>query len=285
MVARDLQSRRDLMETLEHQVIPRLVMAHCSETYRVPVCRDGAGRGSGPMGPSERDVARLAEAAVAPDPRLATALVAEMLERGVELDETLLDYVGAAASLLGAQWADDRRSWSDVTLGAGNLQRAIQWLSPSAMMPVVHRGLLVLTVAPGEQHTMGMHLLAELARREGWGVHAQPSLTESELLGLVEREYVTAVGVSAADADRLVGLGALVTDIRRQSHHVGIEIFIGGSAEGLAEVAERHGVQYAADARTALQMLDRIDATNQPGQATPGDTAAPPGASDVRVAG
>lgn len=243
--------RAELVKTLEQQVIPRLVMAHCGDMYEAQSCRDAR------VLPTGTEIEALADAAVRSDTRQVAELVEAMLRQGLTLESTLLDYVGPAAALLGAQWADDLRSWTDVTLGTGTLQRVVQVLSPNATAPVINRGLVVLMAAPGEQHTVGLHILGELMRREGWGVHVQPSLSEHELLGLVESELVNAVGISTTDAERLGGLSEFVSQIRKRSLNPDVEIMLGGSANGLSRLANKHGIFYAVDAREALHALER----------------------------
>jgi len=243
-------ARSGLMKTLEQQVIPRLVMAHCGDMYEAQTGRPVR------IPPNRGEVEALAEAAVRHDTRHVAEMVEAMLRQGLSLESALLDYVGPAAAHLGAEWADDLRSWTDVTMGTGTLQRMVQVLSPSVAMPVLRRGLVLLMAAPGEQHTLGLHILAELLRREGWGVHAQPNLSSVELLGLVEREHVHAVGISASDVDRLEHLAELVDEVRTRSSNAGIRIVLGGSAEGLHDLARQHGIFHSTDARTALVELD-----------------------------
>ena len=74
-----------------------------------------------------------------------------------------------AARLLGDRWSDDLCTFMDVTLSVALLHRAYRNALPDDE-PTHQEGRIVLTAAPGAQHTLGMSLTAARLRRAGWEV-------------------------------------------------------------------------------------------------------------------
>ncbi|MEM7607620.1 MAG: hypothetical protein AAF411_19880, partial [Myxococcota bacterium] len=159
---------------------------------------------------SEAELQHLAELAV--DAR-SSDLLAQVrglaMRHGWSTEEVLFKCIGGVANYLGERWLVDGMSFSDVTFGSDTLQRAIAEIGYEAEGPLVHREIIVLTAAPGEQHVLPIYALAETLRSQGWETHVEAQMDSSDLLDLVASEPVAAVGVTCKSVDRLVGLEGL----------------------------------------------------------------------------
>jgi methanogenic corrinoid protein MtbC1 len=238
-----------LLATIEHRVIPELLLAHCSD----PSCRKFP---ADSRLPTESEVIELTTLAC--DGLASTLVFIEALAReGISLPTLLLELVAPAARLLGTQWESDERSFSDVTVGLGTLQQIVHVLGPTFAPGIGHRGLVVLVSLRSDQHTLGLHILGEFLRRAGWGVHVAPGMPEAELRTLVASERVEMVGISARNSDGFEALARLVASVRASSLNPDVAIMLGGSGE-LAARAQQLGATFCADPPAAVQWLDRL---------------------------
>ena len=181
-------------------------------------------------------------------------------EEGLPIQGVLLDVIAPAARLLGEQWLDDERSFSDVAVGLGMLQRLVAVIGQKVEAPVTKEGLVVLSAAPGEQHTLSLHVLAELLRTQGWAVHVEPVADETALLELLARESISAIGFTVNNDALVRHLGPLLERIHALQPSA--QVMLGGAAAGLSEVAERFGAQHCLSGRDALDCLGSAPASS-----------------------
>jgi MerR family transcriptional regulator, light-induced transcriptional regulator len=240
----------NLLEVIESEIIPRLMMVHRADPLRLPTCPDSR------LPPSSEEIAKLARIAIRHDLPGALHFIEQLCLGGLSLEAVLLELVGPAARLLGEQWQSDQRSFTEVSAGLGTLQQVVHVLGPSFAPSTEHRGLVVLLPAPGEQHTLGLFLAAEFLRRSGWGVHVNPSMSESELLQILRTERVELVGISVSNDHLLGPLASLIRAIRQASCHAGTKVMLGGSLD-LREFAAQHGTLFCTgDPREAVRDLE-----------------------------
>lgn len=254
-----------LARVIESEVIPRLVLARRTEDGRAgPVATGGAP-------PSVEEVMTLAGLVVDHDLPEALAFVERVRERGVSVESVYLDLLAPAARELGRQWEDDRRTFSEVTVGLWRLHQLLYELSPifqrDAVAPSSDLRALLVT-APGEQHSFGLAMTAEFFRRAGWLVSGGPLLSGEDLPTLVHREWFAIVGISAGSGARLDSVARAIHEIRRASRNRALGILVGGvafgghpervalvGADGCADDARRAPLQ----ARALLDLLVRRD--------------------------
>ncbi|HJL15012.1 MAG TPA: hypothetical protein RMH99_05110 [Sandaracinaceae bacterium LLY-WYZ-13_1] len=240
----------DLLTTIETQIIPRLLLAERPAAPELEACPEVR------LPPTEDEVAAFATLAVAQDVEGLLETVAEMSNDGLSPESILLDLVGAASRLLGAQWEDDERSFSEVTLGTGSLQRVVAVLGRRYEQPRGRHGLVALISVFGEQHSLPLHLLGELCRRNGWSTHVRPGIDEDELLDLVANDPVVMVGVTCKDTRRIDDVAALLADVARTSQNPDILLVVGGSPD-LVEHAPAMGAKYCRSMQEAVHELSR----------------------------
>lgn len=243
-------SQRDLLATIESEIIPRLMLAHRVDVRAAP-CSDSR------LPPSDDEVYEFARIAACHDLPGALSFVEALCRQGLALESILIDLVAPAARLLGEQWKADLRSFTEVSAGLGTLQQVVHVLGPSFAPGLPHRGLVVLVVAPGEQHTLGLYVVGEFLRRAGWGVQVAPSMTAAELVKLVASERVEMLGISVSNTELLEPLADVIAAVKGASRNANLTIMLGGSLD-LDEYAAQNGVLLcAADPREAVRWLEQ----------------------------
>ncbi|MGF1466639.1 MAG: B12-binding domain-containing protein [Sandaracinaceae bacterium] len=238
------------MTTIEQQIIPRLLVAHAAGAVPLDVCPDAR------LPPTVDEVLDFAALAARDDVAGILESIEAMMRAGLTMETVLLDALGPAARALGEQWLEDERSFAEVTLGLGALQRVVAVLGRGVETPLSHRGLIVLMAAPGEQHTLAILILGELLRQAGWAAHVDPALDTDELVDFVASEPVVMVGLTVKDPAHVEPLGPVVADVKRYSANPDIIVMLGG-AEELVDHAPRLGAIYCPSARAALAWLSR----------------------------
>lgn len=202
----------------------------------------------------DQDVSGFVGQILGPDDQAATNTVRSMMDRGVAVDAIYLDLLAPAARQLGFMWEDDECSFIDVTLGMGRLQRVIRELShvfqtesADDAQPVGH---ILLTCLPGEQHTLGLIMVAEFLIRDGFKVYVGAPWSEADLLTLVSTEWFDVIGFSAGCESRLSALKREIHRIRGSSRNPDIRVLVGGQVFSLDEaLVERVGADgWARDA-------------------------------------
>lgn len=214
-----------LARTLEHEIIPRLVEAHRSAAER-DASNDQL---SGSIVHAE--VERFTESLVRGDEPVLMATLGSLRERGLSVEQLLIDLLAPSARYLGHMWCEDLCYFTDVTIGLGRLQRMMRELSPAFGTEVAHppNGRRVLLVrAPGEQHSFGMSMVAEFFRRAGWEVVSAGEGEDADPVTAVRREWFDVVGFSAGSEARLDWLPACIAAVRRSSCHREVAVLVGG---------------------------------------------------------
>lgn len=214
-----------LARTLEHEIIPRLVEAHRSDAEQ------GASNDQLSGSIVHAEVERFTESLVRGDEPALMATLSALRERGLSVEQLLIDLLAPAARHLGHMWCEDRCYFTDVTIGLGRLQRMMRELSPAFGTEVAHppNGRRVLLVrAPGEQHSFGLSMVAEFFRRAGWEVVSAGEGEDADPVTAVRREWFDVVGFSAGSEARLDWLPACIAAVRRSSCHREVAVLVGG---------------------------------------------------------
>lgn len=245
----EVAERSKLLAAIESEIIPRLMIAHRADPLCPAVC--AASR----LPPSDAEVDEFARIAARHDLAGSLAFIESMCRQGLSLELILLELIGPTARLLGDQWLDDRRSFTEVSAGLGTLQQLVHVLSPSFAPSMPHRGLILLTAAPGEQHTLGLFLVGEFLRRAGYGVQIDPGMSESELLRFVATERVELLGISVSNEALLKPLAGLLGNVRKASKYPGTVVALGGSLD-LVDYAQQHSAFLASDPRDVVRFLE-----------------------------
>ncbi|MDX2184879.1 MAG: cobalamin-dependent protein [Gemmatimonadaceae bacterium] len=191
---------------------------------------DAARRTSGATldaGAVERFVALL----TGPDDAGAEHAVRDWLARGVLIETLYLDLFAPAAVRLGALWDEDACDFLQVTDALGRMHRVLHllepvWLTPAPEATRVGRALMACPA--GEQHTLGLFLVADFFARDGWDVLVGPPLDRVGLLDAVTEQHIDVVGFSVGCTTRLPRLAHDIAHVRRASRNPHILVLVGG---------------------------------------------------------
>lgn len=241
----------DLLATIESEIIPRLMLAHRSDPISPTLCA-----GCRPP-PTDEEISDLADLAARHDLTHAMGLVEALCRQGLSLEQVLLELVAPAARLLGEQWKEDLRSFTEVSAGLGTLQQLVHILGPSFAPALPHRGLVVLLAAPGEQHTLGLYVVGEFLRRAGWGVQIDPAMSRQNLIDVVSTERVEMVGITVSNTELLRPLAELIASARHASRNQNMAVMLGGSVDLNMFAAQSGASLCVSDPREAVRWLER----------------------------
>jgi methanogenic corrinoid protein MtbC1 len=232
-----------------NHIIPRLILAHSLEVaeFDLPTVTQAP--------PTPREVEEFAELAVAMETMQALEQVESRLRAGAAYEGVLLDLVGGAAHMLGEQWTSDHRTFAEVTIGLATLHRVVAMLRHRLKPPVSARGVVILLAAPGEQHTLAIHVLGDLLIHAGWDADVWPVFHEAELVATVATEPIVMVGISVNSAEFVAPLAPLIARLRAASLNRDLTVMLGGAVD-LSSYATDIGAVFCADARRALSWLD-----------------------------
>jgi methanogenic corrinoid protein MtbC1 len=221
--------------------------------------------------PGPLEIAEFAHVAVTEGPRPAMLSIEAWVAGGLSLEAVYLDLLAPAARHLGKLWEDDRCDFTDVTIGLGALHQILRELSPQFRsevnsdsgnaLPSVNSGRRMLLVpASGEQHSLGLMMIADFFARAGWDVTGGETPSGADLFRLVRDQWFDVVGMAVGCDRRLELLAADIRTLRSTSSNPDIRVMLGGPI--LAAHPEYVGVVgadgMAADARQALEVAERL---------------------------
>lgn len=154
-----------------------------------------------------------------------------MQDSGTDLETIFLEVMAPAIRHLGALWEDDRMSFLDVTTKSAHLQHMMRRLGAEERITAVPSNRrLLLAPAPGEQHTFGLFLLAEMFLRIGWDAVMEPMLSLAELCERLSAEPFDAVGLSVGSERSLSSLSRSIASARAAVSSPDFKVFLGGWA-------------------------------------------------------
>lgn len=189
--------------TLAREVISRMAAQHRS--VRAPDCPGAE---------------TMAEALVAADEAAAMRHVMRLLSSGVAVDDIYLVHLAGASRLLGRWWDDDVLSSSQVTIAAARTYAIMRGIASRLLPPSWPDGRhAVFATVPGERHTLGVSMAADLFRREGWLIDLMVGRQHDELLADLVRTDFTILALSASTPAVLPDLARLIAAVRIAAPH------------------------------------------------------------------
>lgn len=195
----------DTFRLANEKFAPGLVQDLAREVVRRLAFRGGKSAGL-VSGPSEKDIAIFCDALLSSDETASDRIILNAQADGVPLETVYLGYIAGASRRLGQMWEADEVSFMDVSLGTARLYRIIRGLR-HAIGPVMLRGRsrtpALFALAPGETHTLGIEIAADLFRRDGGEVDVCIGMDHDEILTLAETRHYGVI-VLGAHSDRVV---------------------------------------------------------------------------------
>ncbi len=214
----------DLAQTIEAEIIPRLMLAHGGVA-------DAPQAAIGSASISAREIHDFANLVLAQDAGVVRRCVQAIHARGVGPKALCLDLLAPAARRLGELWEADLCDFTQVTLGLWRIQQVLHDVSPSFRSDL-HSGesgrRVLLATLPGEQHTFGMSMVADFFRQRRWDVRLDTPGPRGEALRLLRAERFDLVGVSLGSETRVDELAEWIVAARRVSLQRDIVVMVGG---------------------------------------------------------
>ncbi len=240
-----------LADTVESELLPRFMIAFQSFADGLPM--DYV---------TEVDRERFFALLLADDTRGANGFIHELRRRHIPMETICGDLLAHAARMLGERWNEDRLDFTDVTIAMARLQQLLRMNSvvgdPGFRRADGSAYSVVLVTARGEQHTFGVHMLAEAFRRDGWFVCCEAGVAPDEVRRSVHDSFHDVIGVSAS-TDRSFDLLAKDIDtLRSDSRNPDIHIIVGGGLfQRNPELADEVGAAFCLDSAIGAPMLCR----------------------------
>lgn len=229
------------------------------QTAKAPSLR-ASPRTEAPAPPRASDEVRaFVDALLSPDESRALALVEDLLEGGLSIDQLYVHFFPDAARYVGELWAWDSWSFFDVTVASGQLHRLVHRLRPrflGARPCAPYTGRIWIGCLPGRDHAFGLQLVAEFLERDGWSVHVGPPFGRRPGAGVVGAARFDMAGLSVSCDDELGQVRREIRGIREASLNASIRVLVGGRVfDGRPKLVEQVGADgYAEDARDAVRV-------------------------------
>ena len=150
------------------------------------------------------------------DDAAASLIIDDLLEAGVSVEEVCLDHLAPAARRLGDLWDRDRLPFTEVALATSRIQAMLRRMPASRVTPdnAGVKGAVFASV-PGEQHTLGVMMAADLFRRNGWEVGLFVGLGHDELTARLRRDDRPVIGLSCSGAHSYPALRRLLATLAK----------------------------------------------------------------------
>ncbi len=213
-----------LLSTIETEIIPRLLRVHGAEVAVEPAARE-------PVRPRDGAASALAQLVLANQAGAPAAFVEGLRTDGVSLEVIYLQVMAPAARHLGDLWDADLCDFTQVTIGLWRLQQLMYELSPAFQnnaSPAAGLRQAMLVPVPGSLHTLGLLMVAEFFRRDGWRVWGEPAASEADLVNAVKATHFDMVGFSVGAVAHITSLKRVIDAIRKASLNPAIKVMVGG---------------------------------------------------------
>ena len=221
----------ELASIVASEIIPRLMLAH-----RAPVA----------LSPVEKTVeTRLREGSLGTaatesftdmllsKPRDALIGFAESLQRGGISVRTIYDdLLVPTARMLDDLWADDRISYTEVTIGLGRLEQLIhtmEWTTPYNGEDDPDSPSALFAPRPGEEQTFGFYMIEESFRWSGWRAWVETSTTNDSLRATVQSQGFDTVCLSVTRDTKLDDVSKTIEVVRGASRNPDVLVLLSGS--------------------------------------------------------
>jgi methanogenic corrinoid protein MtbC1 len=214
-----------LARTIQNEIIPRLMMAHrtpseCAMPNLVI-----------PYSISATDVNNFVNLLLEGRQTDGLDWINETRAKGVSIESIFLNLLAPAARQLGELWEDDERDFTEVTLGLAELHKILHLLPSMSELhkQYVPNGLTILLMpSPGDQHTLGLAMVAEFFQRDGWAVDGGTFAASDNPALLVKAKHYDAVGFSLATGLGFNRLQDCISAIRQTVSPNKLCIIVGG---------------------------------------------------------
>ncbi len=184
----------------------------------------------------------LTEAMTNPNPAAFDALKPLLKKARVTATDLADHYFPEIARRLGCDWAEDRKSFADVSIGVARMQSVLRdvgadWASEDSERPRI--GTVLLILPEGEQHSFGAMVLAGQLRRRGVSVRLLLGPSPADLRDLLAERGFDGAMLSIGCIAKLEPCRKLVKALRDGTGGA-LRVLVGGAV--LAEYVDARAV-------------------------------------------
>ncbi|WP_187428120.1 hypothetical protein ROLI_002460 [Roseobacter fucihabitans] len=188
------------------------------------------------------------------DPFEAKQMFAELRGHGLSADTILDIYIPNAARDLGQKWVEDKISFAAVTIGTLRLQSLLDQvvLHPHFESNAATKHLRAIVVLPpGEQHFLGVNVVAAQLRRIGCDVSISFDETPETLTSRVTETQPDVVLITCSRNESLSTISATVRAIRRAGARDPLIALGGAITRDTENLEEQTGVDLVSNSAKA----------------------------------
>jgi methylmalonyl-CoA mutase cobalamin-binding subunit len=165
---------------------------------------------------------------------------------------------------LGRMWIDDRETFATISVASARLQLLVNHIagasnSNSARTSPDRRRKILLARMPGDDHTLGLTVIAGCFTQEGWDVDGGADLEAGDAsIAMIANGVYSVFGVSVGSSARLEDVRSVISKANRLRKRKQFKIGVGGPAvAGHVRDFLEMGADFAAcDARQALSCAE-----------------------------
>jgi MerR family transcriptional regulator, light-induced transcriptional regulator len=226
---------------------------------------------SAKMGVSAAQARAFTQIAIESGESVAIGFVENLLRSGVTVEQVYLQLLGPCARELGDMWDSDMLDFARMTIAVWRIQQVLFLLGDKPINDDVFTPLAVgansiyIAPVPGSQHTLGVQILGDIFRREGWAVTGCTPVPREQILHAVATQHIDVIGLSIATERLLNELRAMIPLCRLASKNKQIAIIAGGALLSVdPERFDDLGVNFIAnDAMQAVLRANQLVSVNR----------------------
>ncbi|MDZ7904440.1 MAG: cobalamin B12-binding domain-containing protein [Cypionkella sp.] len=241
------------------QLWPEPILVALAKEVVSRVAKGVALRASPELKPSNDEIDKLCNFLLSDDPSAAANFIEKVQMRGGDFDTICIQYLSVAAQRLGSWWEQDRVSFFNVTIGAGRIYAILRILRRgiAGQLPDLRRAA-VFAAVPGENHTLGITMAADMARDRQWDIELFVGLGHDALLETLIARQPPIIALSAGGTRSLPALVRLMVAL-----HIAVpsaRVLVCGQivALNLVPVGVAGADAVAADFESALHEMERF---------------------------
>lgn len=207
----------------------------------------------------EADVVSLCDALLSSDQQAAANLINERAQEGANFNALYLEHLAPAAKLLGEWWNTDRISFAKVTVGTGRIYAIMRSLNARrAQTQHLNTRSALFCCTPGDDHTLGVKMASDLARKSGWDIQTEIDASHDDLIDIILEGDHLLIGISGAGQHSLPNMAKLVLALRVSQPNA--RVLISGHVTRIAEnsIKLMHVDGIGQDFDMAMDALDRL---------------------------
>mgnify|MGYP001160926484 FL=1 len=216
-----------LPSTIESEIIPRLLIAQRQKIGELS--KKGASTKKSGQFVSPNNIEELLNLILDSDIENSKLYLRALLNNGLKIEKLYTELLQPVARQLGVYWEEDSLDFSTITVALWQIHQLMYFLSPELMgnRKAILKNKILLFSALGSQHTLGLFMLSEFFRKNGWQVHADPSPSEEDIFLMIKEKQFDIVGISIGSVDQKNSTKRIIRKIREKKESFS-KILIGG---------------------------------------------------------